>query len=235
MAVAQWPEHVCVIADADVPICDWSLRQAIQLAATHDRLYLPHNSVCRMTRLQSERFLKLPPDYRMSGRLYRNQRTRAAPGGIVGRPRRVLLAVQDGRAVWWLGQRGYGVARPYPADPAFGPAVSPVACPCRPLQFAPQPLPPEPHPPPAPADGSLRRAAVHASVPMQQHPNVVPALRSLCADYPLTRILEIGTGAGGFAMLLRELCPEVPLRSCAVTGSCCVPAGARWTVGSLAA
>lgn len=48
---------------------------------------------------------------------------------------------------------------------------------------------------------------------MHQHPDVAPAMRSLIADYPPARILEIGTGPGGFAMLLRELCPGVSIRS----------------------
>ncbi len=50
-------------------------------------------------------------------------------------------------------------------------------------------------------------------ISMQQHPDVSPALQSLFADYPPARILEIGTGAGGFVMLLRELCPAKPIRS----------------------
>src|SRR5690606_29605608 len=63
------------------------------------------------------------------------------------------------------------------------------------------------------ARSAAPRITHYAGLPMQQHPDVVPALRSLFADYPPARILEIGTGAGGFAMLLRELCPETPIRS----------------------
>src|SRR5690606_29913306 len=214
-SVAHWPEHVCVIADADVLICDWSLRQAIQLAATHDRLYLPHNSVCRMTKVQSERFLQLPPDYRVSGRLYRNQRTRAAPGGMwVVRGEFFLRYKMDERFVGWGGEDTELLGR-IPRIRLSGPLF---------------------HLWHVPADrSSLRRNrrllsrirrqrrrmprsvvpqfTLHADIPMQQHPDVAPALRSLFADYPPARILEIGTGAGGFAMLLQELCPATPIRS----------------------
>ena len=80
--VAQWPEHVCVIADADVLICDWSLNNAIQLAATHDRLYLPYDCICNLTKLRTQRFLQLHPDYRVRGSLYRKERSRAWAGGM---------------------------------------------------------------------------------------------------------------------------------------------------------
>lgn len=46
------------------------------------KMVLPHNSVCRMTREQSRRILRWNPADPVPGKLYRNQRTRACPGGL---------------------------------------------------------------------------------------------------------------------------------------------------------
>jgi len=81
-AMAQYAGHVCVITDADAFICDWTLREAIRLAGTGANMVLPHNSVCRMTREQSRRVLRWNPADPVPGKLYRNQRTRACPGGL---------------------------------------------------------------------------------------------------------------------------------------------------------
>jgi hypothetical protein len=45
-------------------------------------MILPHNSVCRMNRDQSRRILRWNPADPISGKLYRDQRTRACPGGL---------------------------------------------------------------------------------------------------------------------------------------------------------
>jgi|GEM_PF-1959482 len=81
-AMALHAGHVCVITDADAFICDWTLREAIRLAGTGAKMILPHNSVCRMTREQSRRVLRWNPADPVPGKLYRNQRTRACPGGL---------------------------------------------------------------------------------------------------------------------------------------------------------
>lgn len=81
-AVSQYAGHVCVITDADAFICDWTLREAIRLAGTGTKMILPHNSVCRMNREQSRRVLRWNPADSVPGNLYRNQRTRACPGGL---------------------------------------------------------------------------------------------------------------------------------------------------------
>jgi hypothetical protein len=81
-AVGLFPGHVCVISDADAFICDWTLREALRLAGTGNKLILPHYSVCRMTRDQSRRVLRWDPADPVSGKLYRHQRTRACPGGL---------------------------------------------------------------------------------------------------------------------------------------------------------
>ena len=87
-------------------ICGRGTRCRPLWRVTHERIhYLPHNSVCRMTREQSERFLQLPPDYRVSGRLYRDQRTRAAPGGLwVVRGEFFLRYKMDERFSGWGGE-----------------------------------------------------------------------------------------------------------------------------------
>jgi hypothetical protein len=58
------------------------LREATRLAGTGGKLVLPHNSVCKMTRKQSLRILRPNPADPVSGKLYRNQRTRPCPGGL---------------------------------------------------------------------------------------------------------------------------------------------------------
>jgi len=68
------------VADADAFICDWTLREAIQLAGTGAKMILPHNTVCRMAREQSRRVLRWNPANPLSGKLYRSQRARAWPG-----------------------------------------------------------------------------------------------------------------------------------------------------------
>jgi hypothetical protein len=85
-AVRLFPGHVCVISDADAFVCDWTLREAIRLAGTGSKMVLPHNSVCRMTRDQSRRILRWNSADPVSGKLYRNQRTRACLGDIRGVP-----------------------------------------------------------------------------------------------------------------------------------------------------
>lgn len=151
----------------------------------------------------------------MSGRLYRNQRTRAAPGGMwVVRGEFFLRYKMDERFCGWGGEDTELLGR-IPRIRLSGPLF---------------------HLWHTRADRSnlrrnrrllsrirrqrrkrtrslVPRTTVHAGIPMQQHPDVVPAMQSLFTQYPPARILEIGTGAGGFAMLLRELCPEVPIRS----------------------
>src|SRR5690606_32660056 len=146
-------------------------------------------------------------DYRVSGRLYRKQRTRAAPGGMwVVREEFFLRYKMDERFCGWGGEDTELLGR-IPRIRLSGPLF---------------------HLWHAPADrsnlrrnrrllGRIRRqrrrrarsavprTVLYNGVPMQQHPDVVPALRSLFVDYPPARILEIGTGAGGFTLLLREL------------------------------
>ena len=70
------------VADADAFICDWTLREAIQLAGTGAKMILPQNTVCRMAREQSRRVLRWNPANPVSGKLYRSQRARAWPGGM---------------------------------------------------------------------------------------------------------------------------------------------------------
>ncbi len=70
------------VADADAFICDWTLREAIQLAGTGAKMILSHNTVCRMAREQSRRVLRWNPANPVSGKLYRSQRARAWPGGM---------------------------------------------------------------------------------------------------------------------------------------------------------
>jgi hypothetical protein len=188
-AVAQSPEHVCVIADADVLICDWSLRQAIQLAAPHDRLYLPHSRVCRMTRLQSERFLQLPPDHQVSGRLNRTQRTRAAPGGMwVVRGEFFLRYKMDERFCGWGGEDTELLGR-IPRIRLSGPLFHLWH-----LRADRSNVHRNRH-----LLGRIRRQrrqrsrssvpsiSMHDGLSMQQHPDVAPAMRSLFAQYPRRR------------------------------------------------
>ena len=73
--------HYSVITDTDTFVCDWTLREAIRLVGTGTKMMLPHNAVCRMSREQSRRVLRWNPADSVSGKLYRNQRTRACPGG----------------------------------------------------------------------------------------------------------------------------------------------------------
>ena len=183
--------------------------------SNHDRLYLPHSSVCRMTRTQSERFLELPPDHQVSGRLYRTQRTRAAPGGMwLVRGEFFLRYKMDERFCGWGGEDTELLGR-IPRIRLSGPLFhlwharadrSNVLSNRRLLGRIRRQRRQR-------ARSSVPSTSVHDGLPMQQYPDVAPAMRSLFADYPPTRLLEIGTAAGGLSMLLRELCPEVPIRS----------------------
>lgn len=82
LAVSRFLGYVCVITDADVFICDWTLRESIRLASRRDFLYLLHNCICRMTQHQSRQPLRQHPGKRVSGQMHRKQRTAACPGGI---------------------------------------------------------------------------------------------------------------------------------------------------------
>ncbi len=77
----QYAVHVCVITDAEAFNCDWTLPGGIRLTGTGARMILSHNSACRMTHEQSRRVLRWGPANLVPGKLYRNQRTRACPGG----------------------------------------------------------------------------------------------------------------------------------------------------------
>ncbi len=81
-AMAGHAGHVRVITDGDAFIGDGTLREAIRLAGTGAKMILPHNSVCRMTGEQSRRVLRWNPADPVPGKLYRNRRTRACPGGL---------------------------------------------------------------------------------------------------------------------------------------------------------
>lgn len=48
---------------------------------------------------------------------------------------------------------------------------------------------------------------------MQQHASVAAPFRWLFYIMPPDRILEIGTGGGGFTLMLRHLLPDTPIRS----------------------
>jgi len=102
LAVSKFPGHVCVITDADVFICDWTLRESIRLANRCDFLYLPHNCICRMTQHQSRQLLRQHPSKRVSGQMHRKQRTAACPGGIwVVRSDLFLQYKMDERFLGW--------------------------------------------------------------------------------------------------------------------------------------
>ena len=71
-----------MINNAEDFICDWFLGEAISLVGRGFDAIKPHNSVCRMSREQSRRVLRWSSADAISGKLYRDQRTRACPGGL---------------------------------------------------------------------------------------------------------------------------------------------------------
>lgn len=214
-AVEQWPDHVCLIADADVLLCDAGLAKAIELAATNDRLYVPFNRVCRMSAIRSERFLRRQPDYSVPETLFRPPRKCNAPGGMwVVRGEFFLQYRMDERFVGWGGEDSDMLDRiPWQrlngtlfhiwhkqADRSYLPRNKKLLMQLREQRTGKK-------------QSTIAPSTLYQGVPMQQHPDVSGPLSALLADYPPDRILEIGTAAGGLALLLRDLCPGTPIRT----------------------
>jgi len=203
-AVSRFPGHVCVITDADVFICDWTLRKAIQLAELNDFLYLPHNSTCRMTQSQSRRLLADDPDKRFSGKMHRKQRTAACPGGLwVVRSDFFLQYKMDERFFGWGGE-DTELMRRIPHVRLAGPlfhiwhrkasmqrlrANKRLLC-------------------------ETKIGLIHyRGIPAQQHPSTQAALAELMEQNPPSQIVEIGTAHGGLTWMLRDLAPTAAIRT----------------------
>ena len=80
---ANYPGHVLVLADGDVFICDFTLREITrQVALNPDRMCIPYTVICRMTASQSAKVLAKNPAKRVSGKWFRSRRKKNPRGGI---------------------------------------------------------------------------------------------------------------------------------------------------------
>jgi len=203
-AIEQFPNHICVIADADVFICDWSLRHAIRLAEQYDFLYIPHNSVCRMTSIESTKVLKTSPKARPSGRMFRNRRTKPAPGGMWIVRSDLFLKYQMNESFKGWGFEDNEFLSRIPHIRLAGPLFHFWHTKASKEHWRSNGI----------VMTKIRRGrGIYRGLPIQQHPKVQSAFINLLAKYPPIRILEIGTAGGGFTLMLRDLAPDIPIRT----------------------
>jgi len=204
LAVSKSPGHVCVITDADVFICDWTLRESIRLANRRDFLYLPHNCICRMTQHQSQQLLRQPPSKRISGQMHRKQRTDACPGGIwVVRSDLFLQYKMDERFLGW-GCEDTELLRRIPHIRLSGPMfhIWHGKASMQHLRANKRLL------------AETRLGLIHyRGIPAQQHPSAQAALAELIQSHPPSQIVEIGTARGGLTWMLRDLAPAASIRT----------------------
>jgi len=204
LAVSRFPGHVCVITDADVFICDWTLRESIRLANRRDFLFLPHNSTCRMTQAQSRMLLNEDPGKRISGQMHRKQRTAACPGGIwVVRSDLFLQYKMDERFCGWGGE-DTELLRRIPHIRLSGPMfhIWHGKASKQHLEINKRLL------------AETRLGLIHyRGIPAQQHPSTQAALAELMQSHPPNQILEIGTARGGLTWMLRDLAPDAAIRT----------------------
>ncbi|EAQ77166.1 galactosyltransferase-related protein [Blastopirellula marina] len=81
LAIAKYPGHVIVIADADCIICDHSLSRAVR-EVTDEEMICPHNRTCRTTKKQARWILNQNPSSRVRGKWFIKTRSKPAVGGI---------------------------------------------------------------------------------------------------------------------------------------------------------
>lgn len=197
-------DSVVILADADCFVCDWSLKRAIEIAADGDQLVVPHSSVCRMTRAQSRRVMKWVPSDRISGKLYRDQRRPACPGGLwVVRADLFQTYRMDERFEGWGGEDTEFLRR-IPHRRIGGPLFhlwhtkAPKVYLRRNRKLL--------------AGRNLGRIR-YRGVIAQQHPGAFDALGEFFCRYIPARIVEIGTAAGGLTMMLADLVTNAKIRT----------------------